>query len=57
MGRLYAIIIHLMLHFPLFLGFSCIPRAFSIGVLRSVFARPLEYERMLDRWDEMVGGG
>ena len=57
MGCLYAIIIRLMLHFSLFLGFSDVSGALSIGVLLCVLDRLLGYERMLDHWDETVGGG
>ena len=57
MGRLYAVIIHLMLHFLLFLDFSYVPGALSIGVWLRVFAMLLGYGKMRDRLDETVGGG
>ena len=57
MGRLYAIMLSLMLHFSFVFGFFVFLRGiFHCGFIY-VCAMPLEYERMLGHLDEMANGG
>ena len=56
-GRLYAIIIRLMLHFSLVFGFFKCSRGIYHWGLLHVYAKLLGYGRMLGHLDEMAGEG